>query len=282
MKSQDEFKALVEQKIKQQRHARRVRRQQLTAIGASLCMLVLVMSLSLYFLKNPLELPMRPADNITEIQSQIIPENGGSAASQCPNEGATGSTLSGASQLAPESDQPDTSANTPSVPDDSSDGQQSDAANSATTPDGISDSEPPNIDKDGSSAAGSSGTAAMGSLAGTPSVVYGSQATIDPADVTALEYRIYSEGDSYTQKLSANTAAIAKLIRGITAVKSASPVDADESDTTVRMCFYNGEAQMLEVRLTQNKYLVCAFADSSTETVKLTDENYDKIIALLP
>ena len=56
----------MEQKMKQQRQAARIRRQQWTAWGASAGVLILVVGISFYFLKNPVELPLLPEDNITE------------------------------------------------------------------------------------------------------------------------------------------------------------------------------------------------------------------------
>ena len=76
MKNQAEFKALVEQKMKQQRQAARIRRQQWTAWGASAGVLILVVGISFYFLKNPVELPLLPEDNITDTETQYVEQSG--------------------------------------------------------------------------------------------------------------------------------------------------------------------------------------------------------------
>ena len=60
MKNQAEFKALVEQKMKHQRQAARIRRQQWTASGASAGVLILVVGISFIFSKTLWNCPYYP------------------------------------------------------------------------------------------------------------------------------------------------------------------------------------------------------------------------------
>lgn len=154
MRNTVEFKALVEQKMKQQRRAAKIRRQRFTALCASLCVLMLVVSLGWYFLKHPMTLPLRPEDSIPDTQSQIVTNDDGNSNSGSSAEKGT-----------PEDANP-----------------QSDGTNNGAA-----------TDSNGNAATGGANNAGGATTPTLISPTMGSDRTIPAAEVTAVEYRAGKE-----------------------------------------------------------------------------------------
>ncbi len=309
MKNELEFKALVEQKMKQQQRAAALKKQRLTATISAVCALVVIAGLVVFFIRNPLRLPVR--EEIDEF-SDTTQANSGNSAGEAPFGNATGALPGASSGNSEENNvstgdtyptQPGTNhsngvgTNTPGSSTATPNAGSTLVGNSSTPATGEPSSDetntPPPEESIPSPEGGSNPPAYANpgnslSAGNTPSSQppkgNGSDRIIPSAEVHKLAVFIPEtpQTESVDRKL------ISDFLKQLRTVKARSPLCVhDNSGQQIHVRFYDGNQQeLLSVTFFENRIMQCLFpaeddADATLETVQLNEADYATLTDLL-
>lgn len=306
MKNELEFKALVEQKMKQQQRAAALKKQRLTATISAVCALVVIAGLVVFFIRNPLRLPVR--EEIDEYTG-TTQENSGNSAGEATSGNAVGAlpdassgnsegnnvSTGNTSPTQPETDHSNgVGANTPGGSTATPNAGSTQTGNSSTPATGETSSDetntPPEEESIPSPEGGNNPPAyATGNSAATnsnpssqPPKGNGSDRIIPSAEVHKLAVFIPEtpQTESVDRKL------ISDFLKQLRTVKARSPLYVhNNSGQQIDIRFYDGNQQvLLSVTFFENRIMQCLFPtedDAMLETVQLNEADYATLTDLL-